>query len=156
MFQFISIYIYDILINKYFRKLELFKSKDVINRLDVLYASTTLSTKDSIVISTTTKYDIEPNNVIENKYVFDNLYYANKKYEYQRYIMPKPTEKLITINSINNLTNCANGQFHKFKMNGKTLKCSACDVETDLKALDNKKTPEIYKNAIMIYLQKFS
>lgn len=151
-----KIYIYDILINKYFRKLELFKSKDLINRLDILYASTTLSTKDSIVISTTTKYDIEPNNVIDNKYVFDNLYYANKKYEYQRYIMPKPTEKLITINSINNLTNCANGQFHKFKLNGLTLKCSNCDIVADLKALDNKKTPEIYKNAIMIYLQKLS
>lgn len=151
-----KVYIYDILINKYFRKLELFKSKDVINRLDILYASTTLSTKDSITISTTDKFDIEPNNVIDNEYVFDNLYYANKKYEYKRYIMPKPVEKLITINSINNLTNCANGQFHKFKMDGLTLKCSICNVIADLKALDNKKTPEIYKNAIMIYLQKLS
>lgn len=151
-----KVYIYDILINKYFRKLELFKNKDVINRLDILYASTTLSTKDSIVISTTTKFDIEPNNVIDNKYVFDNLYYANKKYEYKRYIMPKPDEKLITINSINNLTSCDNGNFHKFKMDGLTLKCSVCNVVADLKALNNKKTPEIYKNSVILYLQKLS
>lgn len=151
-----KIYIYDILINKYYRKLELFKSKDVINRLDILYASTTLSTKDSITISTTTKYDIEPNNVIDNKYVFDNLYYANKKYEYKRYIMPKPDEKFIAINSINNLTNCDNGHFHKFKMDGITLKCSVCNVVADLKALDNKKTPEIYRNSVILYLQKLS
>jgi len=151
-----KIYIYDIIINKYYRKLELFKSKDVINRLDILYASTTLSTKDSITISTTTKYDIEPNNVIDNKYVFDNLYYANKKYEYKRYIMPKPIEKLIAINSINNLTNCVNGHFHKFKMDDLTLKCSVCNIVADLKALDNKKTPEIYKNSVILYLQKLS
>ena len=151
-----KVYIYDILINKYFRKLELFKNKDVINRLDILYASTTLSTKDSIVISTTTKFDIEPNNVIDNKYVFDNLYYDNKKYEYKRYIMPKPVEKLIAINSINNLTSCDNGKFHKFKMDGLTLKCSVCNVVADLKALNNKKTPEIYKNFVILYLQKLS
>jgi hypothetical protein len=160
-----KIYIYDILINKYFLKLDLFKNKDIINRLNTLYATSTSSNKDIITISTTTKFDIEPNNKIDNEYVFDNLYYANKKYEYKRYIMPKLVDKLVSINSINNLTNCVNGNFHKFKMNGNfhkfkmngmNFKCSECGVEADIKALDSKKTPEIYKNAILIYLQKLS
>lgn len=149
-------YIYDILINKYFLKLDLFKNKDIINRLDTLYATSTTSNKDIIAISTTTKFDIEPNNKIDNEYVFDNLYYANKKYEYKRYIMPKLVNKLISINSVNNLTNCVNGNFHKFEISGINFKCSECGVEADIKALDSKKTPEIYKNVILIYLQKLS
>jgi hypothetical protein len=70
--------------------------------------------------------------------------------------MPKLVNKLISINSVNNLTNCVNGNFHKFEISGINFKCSECGVEADIKALDSKKTPEIYKNVILIYLQKLS
>ena len=152
-----KIYIYDILITKYFLKFDLFKNKDLNNRLDILHSSsTTLNIKENLAISTTSKFDIEPNNKIENDFTFDNLFYDQKKYAYKRYTIPKKTDNIIRINSINNLTNCTDGSFHKFVISGITFKCKLCNIEADIKALDTKKTPEIYRNVVMIYLRKLS
>lgn len=150
-------YLYDIFQTKYYLKLDFFADPLIIAKLDSQYSLNSISSSNKINIIDTNQFDQIPNDSIYNIYVNDDLHDRfGKKFSLERYFIPFQTKKKITMNSISNLSNCLDGNFHDFKINGKNLVCTKCSVIADANKYDPKLSSLQEKKHVIIYLKKLA
>ena len=142
-----KIYLYEILTVRYYIKIDFYKDKNFIKRLDNKYINNTKTSGNKQTISTD-KFDIKPNKEIENPPQIDDSYnLIAKKHSHQRLRFPYEY-KLFQIKDVSNLTNCIDGNFHNYKCKNTDLICSKCNV------VDNVKT--YIKNSDVIINKKIT
>lgn len=155
-----KIYLYEILQNKYYLKLnDLFKDFNLVRKLDKMYLSNSAVKQQKQVYIDSSKFDIKPDlSNIYNDYVYDNLYSKySKKYCLERLVCPLyDRKKLVPMNVISNLTNCISGEFHDFKANGTKLICVKCNEVTNPKNFVPDSEKIIGERYTILYLRKLA
>lgn len=155
-----KIYLYEILQNKYYLKLnDLFKDFNLVKKLDKMYLSTGAVKQQKQIFIDSTKFDIKPDLTnIYNNYVYDNLYSKySKKYCLERLVCPLyDRKKLVPMNVISNLTNCIGGEFHDFKAKGKNLVCVNCNEIANPKNFIPDSEKIIGERYTILYLRKLA
>ncbi len=150
-------YIYEVIQTKYYFKQELFKSTELIRKLDKTYLQITDAKTDKSIVLASTKYDIVPNNEIFNKFEFDDLYDRfSKKYSLERFICKYYKSDIAPITSVSNLTNCMAGGFHDFKLIDKAVACTKCGEKADPYKLIPDSAKILYQREIIMYLRKLA
>lgn len=150
-------YIYEVIQTKYYFKQELFKSTELIRKLDKAYLQITDAKTDKTIMLASTKYDIIPNGDIFNKFEFDNLYERfSKKYSLERFICKYYKSDIAPITFISNLTNCMSGEFHDFKLVDKVVACTKCGEKADPYKLIPDSIKILYQREIILYLRKLA
>lgn len=155
-----KIYLYEILQNKYYFKLnELYKDFNISRKLDKMYLSDGIIKQQKQIRTDLTKFDIKPDlSNIFNNYVFDDLYDKySKKYCLKRLVCPFiDKNKILKMNNISNLTNCIGGEFHDFKAKGKNLVCTRCDEIANPNNFIPDSEKIIGERYIILYLRKLA
>ena len=152
-----KVYLYEIIITKFYLKLELYKDLKLIEKLDKQFEQDTTRQIDKKILLDIDKFDQKPSKEIYNNFDLDNLYeLVSKKYACQR-IIPKVVDlKLINISKISNLTNCIDGGFHNFKTKGQNMTCSICLVELGLDLFIKDSEKFIEERVIINYIKKLA
>ena len=155
-----KIYLYEIFQNKYYFKLnELFKNFNLIKKLDKIYSSNEIIKQHKHLYIDSSKFDIKPDlSNIFNNYVYDDLYYKySKKYCLERLTCPfYERKKIVPMNTISNLSNCIEGEFHNFQAKGKDLFCTKCGEVANLNNFIPESEKIIGERFIILYLRKLA
>jgi len=157
-----KLYIYEVLLTKYYIKLDMYQDIGIIRKLDQLFLGENIN-KDTIInILDNNKFDILPNYTIPNNFMYDDLFTRiSLKYLVKKYHIPyKNNDKLLINNdpvsmNVSNLTNCIEGVFHNFTAKDKKLICKNCNVVADLKLIKDSKN-FIYKEQVINYYKKLA
>lgn len=155
-----KIYLYEILQNKYYFKLnDLFKNFNLVRKLDKTYLSYNMIKQQKQVYIDSYKFDIQPDMTsVYNNFVYDNLYSDfSKKYCLKRLECPYYNRnKIVPMNKISNLTNCISGEFHHFKEKNKNLYCIHCDVMANPNNFIPDSEKIIGERYTILYLRKLA
>lgn len=150
-------YIYEVLQTKYYFKQELYKSTELLRKLDKAYLQITDAKSDKSILSVSTKYDIVPTNSVFNVFEFDDLYNRfSRKFSLQRYVCKFYKSDIAPITTISNLTNCIDGEFHNFKLVDKAVACTKCGELADPYKLIPDSIKILYQREIILYLRKLA
>ena len=148
------IYLYEIFQNKYYFKQSLFKDQEIINRLDKYFSEEDKNKNNIININTnSTKFDIIPTSNIYNKNVIINFYKSISSKYYAKLIN---NTNNIKINKISNLTNCMDGNFHKFKQINNKISCTNCNVEISTHNLVKDSEKILLDRNIILYIRNLT
>jgi len=139
-------YLYDIIINNFYMKLySVYKNNTIIDKLTQMEHERTktktasVKTIDLAPISLTSKY-------VHKDYLSTSKW--NKCIPYP-YVIAPPSYKKQYIISINYITNCSDGKFHRWKAAGKDFKCSRCSIfMKDLKQIPDDTIQKNYIKTI--------
>ena len=161
-----KLYIYEVLLTKYYLKIDMYQDINIIKKLDQMFLGENINKDTTINIIDNNKFDILPNYLIHNNFMLDDLYtrislkYIVKKFNID-YIhnnkqpITDGSVKASTIIDVSNLTNCIEGVFHNFTAKDKKLICKNCNVVADLKLIKDSKN-FIYKEQIINYYKKLA
>ena len=148
------IYIYEILQNKYFGKLELFKDVDLTGILDRMFLQEYNIKKEKVLETDSNQYDILP--TIEQKFTIDNIYKQKIPYPNKRDIYPPRINNIEFLKHISNLTNCFDGRFHDYffdKEKGQFV-CSLCHKIGNISYYEENSIKPITKKVVIQYILK--
>jgi hypothetical protein len=152
-----KIFLYEVLIIKFYQKLDMFKDFNIIKKLDKMFLAdgSVITEKRSMFDSE--KYDVIPNKDFKNTYsncnIFDKF---SRKYCLKRYIPPKLNKDLIKMTDVSNLSNCIEGDFHNFKTKGTNMECTNCHVQLGLEAYIKDSYEHLHKLEIINYFKKLA
>lgn len=152
-----KIYLYEILITKFFLKLVLFKDFMIIKKLDQKYLADNVIINEKRSMFDTEKYDMINISDFHNSYSHDYAYETlSKKYCLQRYFPPVFVNNLIDMTKVSNLSNCIEGEFHNFKTKGKNMVCDNCHVELGLNLYITDSYKHLHELEILNYMKKLA
>jgi hypothetical protein len=152
-----KLYLYEILTTKFFLKLDLFKDFMLIKKLDQMYLSDNMTITDKRSMFDTDKYDTVASKDFHNAYSHDYAYEKlSKKYCLKRYVPPTFVNKLVDMSRVSNLSNCIEGEFHKFKTKGKNMQCENCHVELGLDLFIPDSFAHLHDLEIFNYMKKLA
>jgi hypothetical protein len=148
------IYIYEILQNKYFSKLCLFKDVNLVSILDKMFLQEYNIKKEKVMVTDSNKFDIEP--TIQHKFIIDDLHktkipYPNKRDKYAKFV-----NKIDFLKHVSNLTNCYDGQFHSFnfdKEKGEYV-CTLCKKIGNISNYEENSVKPTSKKIMIYYINK--
>jgi len=152
-----KLYLYEVLITKFFQKLDMFKDFNIIKKLDKMYLSDDKVIVEKRSMFDSEKYDVIPTTDINNTYVYDDAFDKfSRKYCLKLYIPPKLNKDFVDMTNVSNLSNCIEGDFHKFKTKGTNMECTNCHVEAGLQAYIKDSHEHLHKLEISNYLKKLA
>lgn len=152
-----KIYLYEILITKFFLKLELFKDFNVIKKLDKMYLYDNKIITEKRSMFDTDKYDAKPPMGFNNAYTYDTSFdKMSKKFCLERYKPPIFLKNLISMEHVSNLSNCIEGEFHKFKTKGTNMECDNCHVLLGLDTYIKDSYNHLHKLELINYMKKLA
>jgi hypothetical protein len=170
-------YLYDILTTKYYIKLPLFKSSELVSRLDDMYINKKAVEYVPTAKTETTKYDIDMSKKQKEIVQVDDLYDIHvrpKALSRQNFPYTKNHMLPMRITEVSNLTNClGDGEFHNFRAKmdkkereknkdykyfaeGDELVCTKCGVHADLALYVPDSHDEIVKDQEMRYYRRLA
>ena len=152
-----KIYLYEILQNKYYFKIDLFKDFNIVKKLDKMYMSDYNIKQEKELLFDINKFNILPNNIIFNSFVYDDLYNKfSKKYCLQRLVCPFYDKNIDDITKISNLTNCISGEFHNFKNKNNYIVCLRCNEVANLNNFIPDSEKIIKERYNILYIRKLA
>lgn len=145
--------LYDVISTKYYKKMaETFSDASILNVFKP-------NDKNSITIERKDYVLSKINNIpLTRTFKIDNVHYDLPFYrscKMAKFVVPP--RKIINVESqtINNLTNCPNGDFHRWKLVKKIFVCEICGTSIDAK-YDDKITNKILENIKYVNLTKIA
>lgn len=152
-----KIYLYEVLITKFFQKLDFFKDFNIIKKLDKMFLSDDITITEKRSMFDSEKYDNVPNKDNKNIYSYDDTFDKfSRKYCTKRFIPPKLNKDFVSMTDISNLSNCIEGDFHKFKTNGTNMECTNCHVQLGLASYIKDSCEHLHKLEINNYFKKLA
>ena len=146
-----NIYLYEIFINKYYKKMSMFNNKTIMTMLKNAN-SEKINGEKFLSVNNENKFVITKDNLKKTNVEYEDLYTEFVKPNKLVLYEPKKKYKNEDFYKNTNLSNCENGFYHDFKNKNKKLICKNCDVELNNKLFDNKKTEIVNKNYDILYL----
>jgi len=148
------IYLYEILQNKYYLRMEMFKSTKLTSILDKMFLQDFNSKKDKNISDESNKFDISPS--LKTEFVFDNLYKEKIKYPDKRDKYPKFINNLDFLRNLSNLTNCYDGRFHDYIWDKEKVQyiCKLCGKVGNIKNYEEKSLKQINRKVVIRYLNE--
>ena len=147
-----KLFIYDSFNTKYYNNLESFyKNPVIIQNLNDKYLAEKKK-KDIIKKS----LEIDKFNLIASKITRnypDKQFYTALRVD--RYLVPR-NNKGITLSKLSNLTNCPDGNYHKFIYDNKKIICKLCNQQSGFKLYDEKSITKIEDLTFKKYLNKLT
>jgi hypothetical protein len=152
-----KIYLYEILITKFFLKLELFKDFNLIKKLDKMYLYDDKIITEKRSMFDTDKFDSAPPKTFNNSYTYDESFdKMSRKFCLERYNPPVFLKNLVTMDRVSNLSNCIEGEFHKFKTKGTNMECDNCHVLLNLDSYIPDSYDHLHKLELINYMKKLA
>jgi hypothetical protein len=152
-----KIYIYEILQTKYYFKLDIYKSTELIKKLDKMYLQITDNKQNNIISIDSNKFDILNEDTIFNKFYFDDLFQRfSKKDSLQRYKAKYYNKTIADMTKLSNLSNCIDGEFHDFKCKDKTFICERCNESANPSKIIPDSIKILYQRQIILYLRRLT
>lgn len=146
-------FIYDNVANKFFQKLDTtFKNNDILDRINnIEKRKIVVEDKKAKIISGKVKSIPLAHEYTEADYLGTSEWIVCKP---ARDFVSRRKNNLIKYDTITNITNCIQGTFHDWKVNGKSFSCKICGVfMSDVK--DNKElNKEILENYTLNQIKK--
>ncbi len=145
--------IFEIISTKFYLKLNnFFNNNDIYNRLKADDNTSIASDRKTFILPKTTLHILEK---YEPMIDYEPTIYTNIK---NRKFYPKTRSIAFNkISSINNITNCDDGSFHKWKSQGNKILCELCNKDlNEIKLYDNNKNKNIQDNNKFLSLQKLT
>jgi len=143
--------IYKIFSTKFYDKLSsVYSDPTIIKRLDESIEQIEDMQKSS---SDTKIKSIKPTGTYEKMLLDESIYRDNPP---ATYFAPLRVDDTIKIKTMNNVTNCKNGNFHRWVPKNNSYMCKICDSDIYDTHYDPKLTEDIYKNYKYIKLQKLA
>ena len=152
-----KIYLYEILITKFFLKLDLFKDFNLIKKLDKMYLYDGKIITEKRSMFDTEKFDTQILSNFHNIYSHDSAFETmSKKYCLERYKPPSFAMNLINMNHVSNLSNCIEGEFHLFKTKGTNMECDNCHILLGLETYVKDSQEHLYNLKLLNYMKKLA
>ena len=152
-----KIFLYEILNTKFFQKLDLFKDFNIIKKLDKMYLADNKFITEKRSMFDTEKFDNIPTKDFHNTYTYDDIFDKfSRKYCLKKFVPPRLNKDFIKMSDVSNLSNCIEGEFHKFKTVGTNLECSNCHVQAGLDAYVKDSYEYLHKLEIIKYIKKIA
>jgi hypothetical protein len=152
-----KVYLYEILMTKFFQKLELYKSLTIIKKLDQKYLAEEQTNTDKRALFDNQEYDYIPEKDALTPYVYSDIFDKYSKIYYQkRYLPPIFIKNYIEMVNVSNLSNCMEGVFHNFKSKGQNLECLNCKIELGLEKYVKDSYTHLHKTEILNYMKKLA
>lgn len=152
-----KIYLYEILITKFFLKLDLFKDFNLIKKLDKMFLDDGKMITEKRSMFDTDKYDTQVSADFHNSYTHDSAFDTiSRKYCLERYKPPKFIKDLINMDKVSNLSNCIEGEFHKFKTKGTNMECDNCHVLLGLDLFIKDSQEHLHNLELINYMKKLA
>jgi hypothetical protein len=152
-----KIYLYEILITKFFLKMDIFKDLNIIKKLDKMYLDDNKIITERRLMFDTDKFDNKPSSDYHNNYSYDSAFdLMSKKFALERYKPPMFIKNLINMDKVSNLSNCIEGEFHKFKTRGLNMECENCNVALNLSSYVEGSYEHLHKLELINYMKKLA
>jgi hypothetical protein len=149
-------HIYEITSTKFYDKLsKLFNNDALLEKMlaNLNETSSVAVNKKSFIITKFKPVELQGS---FQKMKFDNAIYNNCRLP-KFYSKTLANDKILKNSGvISNITNCSDGQFHKWAIKGNTYVCKLCNVSTDQLKLDEKETDKIANRFKYAELQKLA
>lgn len=152
-----KLYLYEILTNKFYQKLELFKNFDIIKKLDQKFLSEEKDILEKRSMFDNESFDFVPNKELTIPYVYSDIFDKySRMYCQLRWQPPKFIKNYIEMVNVSNLSNCIEGEFHKFKTKGTNMECINCHVELGLDLYIKDSNDYLHRSEVLNYIKKLA
>ena len=144
--------IFEILKTKFYKKInEIFSNKELYNRLKEQNNPSTIGDKKAFILTKTESFKLDGKYLTE----FDRVTFWRKIKPYRMLIDIK-SRNIEKFDDITNISNCEDGNFHKWYYDNKTFKCKNCNVYSNQIKFDKTKTEQIKNKFHKVELKSLS
>jgi hypothetical protein len=152
-----KLYLYEILTTKFYQKLELFKNFNIIKKLDQKFLSEEKNIYEKRSMFDNESHDYVPNKDLTIPYVYSDIFDKySRMYCQKRWQPPKFIRDYVEMVNVSNLSNCIEGEFHKFKIKGTNMECINCHVELGLGLYIKDSYDYLHRLEVLNYIKKLA